>query len=96
MAGERGLTTIAPLQIHMAKTSPPEAAVNEPATYEDALAELERLVAAMEAGQMPLERLLESYRRGAELLSYCRARLEAVEAQVKVLENGQLKAWKDT
>ena len=79
----------------MVKPSPSEAAANEPATYEDALAELERLVAAMEAGQMPLDRLLESYRRGAELLSYCRARLEAVEAQVKVLEDGQLKPWKD-
>jgi exodeoxyribonuclease VII small subunit len=66
-----------------------------PATYEDALAELERLVAAMEGGQMPLDRLLDSYRRGAELLSYCRGRLEAVEAQVKVLEEGQLKPWKD-
>ncbi len=75
----------------MAKPSPPEPAVNEPANYEDALAELERLVAAMEAGQLPLDRLLESYRRGAELLSFCRARLEAVEQQVKVLEDGQLK-----
>ena len=67
-----------------------------PASYEDALAELERLVAAMEAGQMPLERLLESYRRGAELLGFCLARLEAVEQQVKVLENGQLKAWAES
>ena len=63
------------------------------ATYEDALAELERLVAAMEGGQLPLDRLLESYKRGAELLGFCRARLEAVEQQVKVLENGELKPW---
>jgi exodeoxyribonuclease VII small subunit len=64
-----------------------------PATYEDALAELERLVAAMEGGQLPLDQLLRSYQRGAELLSFCRARLEAVEQQVKVLEEGQLKPW---
>ena len=44
----------------------------------------------MEGGQLPLERLLEGYRRGAELLGFCRARLEAVEQQVKVLEDGQL------
>lgn len=62
-------------------------------TYEDALAELERLVAAMEGGQLPLDKLLESYKRGAELLSFCRARLEAVEQQVKVLEDGELKPW---
>jgi exodeoxyribonuclease VII small subunit len=67
--------------------------VNEPASYEDALAELDRLVAAMEAGQLPLDRLLESYKRGAELLTFCRARLEAVEVQVRVLEEGQLKPW---
>ena len=72
----------------MAKTSPSTAA---PASYEDALGELDRLVGAMEAGQLPLDRLLESYQRGAELLSFCRARLEAVEQQVKVLEDGQLK-----
>jgi exodeoxyribonuclease VII small subunit len=47
----------------------------------------------MEGGQMPLERLVEGYRRGAELLGYCRSRLEAVEEQVKVLEQGQLKPW---
>lgn len=63
------------------------------ATYEDALAELERLVAAMEGGQLPLDQLLESYKRGAELLNFCRTRLEAVEQQVKVLEDGELKPW---
>jgi len=62
-------------------------------SYEDALGELDRLVTAMETGQLPLDRLLESYKRGAELLNFCRARLEAVEQQVKVLEDGQLKPW---
>lgn len=64
-----------------------------PASYEEALAELEALVGAMERGEMPLDRLLESYRRGAELLAFCRGRLEAVEAQVKLLDEGQLKPW---
>jgi exodeoxyribonuclease VII small subunit len=62
-------------------------------TYEEALAELERLVQRMEDGQMPLDQLLGSYKRGAELLELCRSRLAAVEEQVKVLEGGQLKAW---
>ena len=77
----------------MAKTPttvPPAAA---PASYEDALGELDRLVQTMEAGQLPLDRLLESYKRGADLLSFCRTRLEAVEQQVKVLEDGRLKPW---
>ena len=77
----------------MAKIPAVSAAVTAPLTYEDALSELERLVAAMEGGQLPLDKLLENYRCGAELLNFCRARLEAVEQQVKVLEDGQLKPW---
>ena len=68
----------------------------EPASYELAMAELERLVQTMESGQMPLDTLLDGYRRGAALLEFCRARLQAVEAQVKVLEDGQLKDWAPT
>lgn len=64
-----------------------------PESYEAALAELEQLVARMEAGALPLDQLLVSYRRGAQLLGHCRARLDAVEAQVKLLEDGQLKPW---
>ena len=71
------------------KTATPAA----PARFEDALSELERLVQAMEGGAMPLDDLLGSYRRGAELLAFCRDRLQAVEGQVKVLEDGQLKDW---
>ena len=68
-------------------------ATDLPARYEDALAELDRLVQAMEGNQLPLEGLLDNYRRGAQLLAFCRDRLQAVESQVKVLEDGQLKDW---
>ena len=64
-----------------------------PASYEQALAELDRLVQQMEGGQLPLDQLLDGYRRGAELLSYCRARLQAVEEQVRLLDDGTLKPW---
>lgn len=90
----RRLTTIAFSPNEMPKSTSPELS-GEPATYEDALAELESLVAAMEGGQLPLDRLLASYQRGAELLSFCRGRLEAIEQQVKVLEDGQLKPWNE-
>jgi len=75
----------------MAKSSATPPTV--PTTYEQALAELDRLVQAMESGQLPLDQLLDSYKRGAELLQLCRGRLDAVEQQVQVLEDGQLKAW---
>ena len=77
--------------LEMAK--PTAAATSAAPSYEQALAELDRLVQAMESGQMPLDQLLDSYRRGAELLQLCHARLEAVEAQVQIIENGQLKPW---
>jgi exodeoxyribonuclease VII small subunit len=77
----------------MASVNPSPELAAKPATYVDALGELERLVAAMEAGQLPLDQMLQSYQRGAELLNFCRARLDAVEQQVKVLEDGQLKPW---
>ncbi|MFT3820657.1 MAG: exodeoxyribonuclease VII small subunit [Rubrivivax sp.] len=73
----------------MVRSSP----VKEPASYEQALAELDQLLQRMEAGQLPLDQLLDSYRRGADLLAFCRQRLQAVEEQVKLLEDGQLKAW---
>ena len=65
----------------------------EPASYELALAELDRLVQQMEGGQLPLDQLLDGYRRGAELLAFCRTRLQAVEDQVKLLDDGVLKPW---
>lgn len=73
------------------KTPAAESAPPLDMTYEQALSELETLVARMEAGQLPLDQLLTSYQRGAQLLQVCRGRLDAVEAQVKLLEAGQLK-----
>lgn len=64
-----------------------------PASYEDAIKELDRLVMAMESGDVPLDQMLARYQRGAELLQYCRTQLESVENQVKILENGQLQPW---
>ena len=64
-----------------------------PASYEAAVRELEQLVARMESGQMPLADMLQSYQRGAFLLEHCRTQLQAVEAQIQVLEAGSLKNW---
>ena len=73
--------------------SAPRPVVTAPASFESAQEELEQLVARLESGDLPLDQLLTGYQRGAELLSYCRARLEAVEAQIKVLDQGALKTW---
>jgi len=71
--------------------SPPVPAL--PASYEAALQELEALVDSLESGQLPLDQLLTGYQRGAQLLKFCRDKLEAVETQIKVLEGTELKPW---
>jgi exodeoxyribonuclease VII small subunit len=55
------------------------------------MAELDQLVADMEGGKMSLEDSLASYKRGAELLSFCRGKLDDAQQQVRVLEDGVLK-----
>lgn len=69
------------------------APANSPATFESALTELEKIVASMEAGQMPLEQSLTAYKRGAELLKFCQAALQDAQQQVKVLEDNVLKSF---
>jgi exodeoxyribonuclease VII small subunit len=69
------------------KSQPPE-------SLEAALAELEKIVSSMEDGQLPLERSLAAYKRGAELLKYCQAALQDAQQQVKVLEDGILRNFK--
>ncbi len=59
--------------------------------FEAAMTELETLVAAMEGGKLPLEEALSAYKRGAELLAFCRTRLDDAQQQVRVLEEGVLK-----
>ncbi|MFM8467673.1 MAG: exodeoxyribonuclease VII small subunit [Oxalobacteraceae bacterium] len=62
-------------------------------SFEDAMAELEQLVAKMESGELPLEASVAAYQRGSELVKYCAAQLERVERQVKVLEGDMLKPF---
>ncbi len=57
-----------------------------PRTFESALAELEGIVATMEAGQLSLEQSLASYKRGTELLQFCQQALQDAQQQVRILE----------
>ena len=75
------------MELHMAGKSP------KTPTFEAALAELEQVVADMESGKLPLEESLAAYQRGAELLQQCRSRLDEAQQQVRILEDGSLKAF---
>jgi exodeoxyribonuclease VII small subunit len=60
-------------------------------TFEKALAELEKIVARMESGELSLEQALATHKRGLELTRFCQQKLEAAQQQVKVLEGEILK-----
>lgn len=78
----------------MTKASRSGAAAGKPVeglSFEKALAELERIVAQMESGELSLEQGLAAHKRGLELVRTCQARLAAAEQQVKVLEGEVLK-----
>lgn len=66
---------------------------DQPASFEEAMNELEQLVAQMEAGELPLEASVAAYKRGSELVKYCAAQLDKVDSQVKVLESEMLKPF---
>ena len=57
------------------------------------MADLEQLVAQMEAGELPLEASVAAYKRGTELVRFCNAQLERVDQQVKLLEGDTLKPF---
>jgi exodeoxyribonuclease VII small subunit len=65
----------------------------QPASFEEAMAELQQLVAKMEAGELPLEASVAAYKRGSELVKYCAVQLDKVDNQVKVLESDMLKPF---
>ncbi|MCH8619623.1 exodeoxyribonuclease VII small subunit [Undibacterium sp. TS12] len=65
-------------------------------SFEAAMAELNKLVASMEAGELALEASVSAYQRGSDLVKYCASQLEKVEQQVKILEAGMLKPFADS
>jgi len=67
------------------------ARTDPPASFEAALAELEKIVASMESGKLTLEQSLAAHRRGLELTQYCQSVLAQAQQQVKVLEENTLK-----
>jgi len=66
-----------------------------PKSFEDALGELEQILADIEGGQVPLEQSLVMYERGQFLIQHCRGVLSKAEKQIEVLsktESGELSA----
>ncbi len=73
----------------MAKTKSSPKPV-EDLTYEEALAELEGIVEALEGDQNPLEEAMKLYERGQALVGQCGALLESAQLKVQKLAGESL------
>ncbi|WP_346899473.1 exodeoxyribonuclease VII small subunit [uncultured Roseibium sp.] len=58
-------------------------------SFEDALKQLETIVRELEQGNVPLERSIEMYERGAVLRKHCDDLLKAAEAKVEKIQLAQ-------
>jgi len=64
----------------MAKTGP---------KFEDSLAELEKIIAELESGTLPLDKMMERYEQGIRSLELCRKVLDQAEKKIEILIKGE-------
>ena len=57
---------------------------------EKSLAELEKIVATLEEGDIPLEQALKQFEKGIKLSRECQTALQSAEQRVQMLMNGNL------
>ena len=57
--------------------------------FEETLAELEKLIATLEAGDLSLEESLSGFKHGIELTGQCQAALDNAQQTVELLTNNQ-------
>ena len=62
----------------------------EELTYEEAFAELEGIVQALEGEQSPLDESMTLFERGQALVRHCGELLDGAELKVRELSGGQL------
>ena len=54
-------------------------------TFEKAMEQLEKIVADLEAGDIPLDKALQKFEEGMALSKYCAERLDETEKKVSLL-----------
>lgn len=54
-------------------------------SFEDAMSELEKVVSALERGEVALEESITLYERGAALKAHCADKLKAAEERVELI-----------
>ncbi len=54
-------------------------------SFEESFDALEKIVAQLEEGELPLSKLVEEYERGMALLKACQERLSEAEAKIEAI-----------
>lgn len=57
--------------------------------FEEAVAKLEQIVTAIEAGEVSLEESIDKYAEGIKLVKHCRGILDAAERKIQLLTKSQ-------
>jgi exodeoxyribonuclease VII small subunit len=68
-------------------------------SFEEAMAELEKVVSRLESGAVPLDESIRLYERGTALKAQCDARLKAAEDRISTIipgPDGQAKALSES
>ena len=68
------------------RRKPADASGNpEGLTFEQAIQQLEKIVADMEAAELPLDDVLKNYERGTRLVRFCGQKLDEAEKKIELL-----------
>jgi len=58
------------------------------ASYEDSIKRIEKIVATLEGGSLPLDEALKLFEEGTKLVSYCNKSLDEAEQKITELTEG--------
>ena len=64
-------------------------------SYEEAMAELEKIVATLETDQKSLDQAMQLFERGQALAVRCNALLEAAQLKIQKLTDGMLSPYSE-
>lgn len=61
----------------------------EELTFEQAIATLDQVIAALSKGDVPLDEAVETYKKGLSMAAFCQSKIKDIEGELKILKDGQ-------
>lgn len=88
LAQRSGLLIVGAKRSRWTLTKKAETSAVDTLTFEEALKELESIVARLEQGQVDLEDSIALYERGQALKAHCESKLKAAESRLEKIVQG--------